>query len=167
MPRPGAGRLATWFCRRHLKTDQGAAGWFLGTVATPEIIWGHVVVVSSCTEGAGAASAVGQASPGVTQIGNLDPLVLGQEPTADLPDREPLHRRHDTDDLAATIGLVTTSPLKRFMELRERGRSILAAAREVGVSRTTGNMDDSADRATARPGFPGLPAVALYAPACD
>jgi transposase, IS30 family len=27
----------------------------------------------------------------------------------------------------------------RFMELRERGWSILAAAREVGVSRTTGN----------------------------
>jgi IS30 family transposase len=28
---------------------------------------------------------------------------------------------------------------QRFMELRERGWSILAAAREVGVSRTTGN----------------------------
>jgi IS30 family transposase len=28
---------------------------------------------------------------------------------------------------------------QRFIELRERGWSILAAAREVGVSRTTGN----------------------------
>jgi transposase len=28
---------------------------------------------------------------------------------------------------------------QRFVELRERGWSILAAAREVGVSRTTGN----------------------------
>ena len=50
---------------------------------------GCVVVVSSCEEGAGAASAVGQASA--------------------------------------------------VVELRERGWSILAAAREIGVSRTTGN----------------------------
>ena len=28
---------------------------------------------------------------------------------------------------------------QRFMELRERGRTVIAAAREVGVSRTAGN----------------------------
>src|ERR1700728_4556918 len=50
-------------CQRQAKSDPWSAGRFLATVATAsEILGGCVVFVSSCEEGAGAASAVGQAS---------------------------------------------------------------------------------------------------------
>jgi hypothetical protein len=50
-------------CQRRLNFDPLAAWRFLATVATTsEILGGCVVIVSSCGEGAWAASAVGQAS---------------------------------------------------------------------------------------------------------
>lgn len=49
-------------CQCRLKTGPVVPRWFLLTVATPPRFWSRVVVVSSCEEGAGAASAVGQAS---------------------------------------------------------------------------------------------------------
>jgi len=56
--RPPAGR-----CQRHSNLDPVTAWRFLATVATTsEILGGCVVIVASCEEGAGAASAVGQAS---------------------------------------------------------------------------------------------------------
>jgi hypothetical protein len=47
----------------------------------------------------------------VAQIGDLDPLVLGQEPRADPTHCQPLQRRHEPDDLAATVRLVTARPV--------------------------------------------------------
>jgi hypothetical protein len=56
----------------------------------------------------------------VTQIGDLDPLVLRQEPQADPTHCQPLQRRYEPDDLTAAVRLVTTRPV---------------------VSRRTGNPD--------------------------
>src|SRR4051812_42188320 len=45
------------------------------------------------------------------QIGDLDPFVLRQIPRADLPDRQPLQRRHEPDDLALAVGLISAGPV--------------------------------------------------------
>ena len=47
----------------------------------------------------------------VAQIGNLDPLLLRQEPRADLTYSQPLQRRYKPDDLTEAVGLVTTRPV--------------------------------------------------------
>ena len=44
------------------KLNRARQGGFYRRSQHSEIIWSHVVVVSSCEEGAGAASAVGQAA---------------------------------------------------------------------------------------------------------
>jgi|SoiMetStandDraft_5_1073268.scaffolds.fasta_scaffold92225_1 hypothetical protein len=43
----------------------------------------------------------------VMQIGDLDPLVLRQEPRANLTHRQPLQRRYRSDDLTVAVSLVT------------------------------------------------------------
>ena len=47
----------------------------------------------------------------VTQIGDLDPLLLRQEPWTDLTHCQPLQRTDESDDLTASVGLVTTRPV--------------------------------------------------------
>jgi hypothetical protein len=47
----------------------------------------------------------------MVQIGDLDPLVLRQEPRADLTHSQPLQRSYGPDDLTMTVGLVTTRPV--------------------------------------------------------
>jgi len=51
------------------------------------------------------------AQAGVTQVGHLDPLLLGQEPWADLTNREPFQRRHEADHRALAVRLVATGPV--------------------------------------------------------
>jgi hypothetical protein len=41
----------------------------------------------------------------VVQVGDLDPLVLRQDPTADLPHRESFQRRDEPDGVAVPVGL--------------------------------------------------------------
>ena len=48
----------------------------------------------------------------LAQVGDLDPLVLRQEPAADLAHRQPLERRHEPGDLPAAVGLVTARPVR-------------------------------------------------------
>src|SRR5262245_1104597 len=64
---------------------------------------------------------------GALQVGDLDPLVLRQEPTADLPHREPLQRRDEPDRRAVMVGLVTASPVvprgPRNADLPRRGEN--------------------------------------------
>src|ERR1700733_13463489 len=45
------------------------------------------------------------------QVRDLDPLVLRQEPAADLADGQPVQRAHETADLAAAVGLVAARPV--------------------------------------------------------
>ena len=47
----------------------------------------------------------------VTQIGDLDPLLLRQEPRADLTHGQPLQRRYEPGDLAVAVDLVTARPI--------------------------------------------------------
>src|SRR5215217_1730031 len=47
----------------------------------------------------------------VTQIGDLDPLLLRQEPRADLTHGQPLQRRDEPGDLAVAVSLVTARPV--------------------------------------------------------
>ena len=49
--------------------------------------------------------------PRVAQIGDLDPLLLRQEPRADLTHGQPLQRRDEPDDLTEAVGLVTARPV--------------------------------------------------------
>jgi len=53
----------------------------------------------------------------VTQIGDLDPLLLRHEPRADLTHRQPLQRSHEPDYLTLPVGLVATGQL--FPVVRE------------------------------------------------
>jgi hypothetical protein len=47
----------------------------------------------------------------MAQIRDLDPLLLRQEPRADLTNCQPLQRRYQTNDLTMPVGLVTTRPV--------------------------------------------------------
>ena len=48
----------------------------------------------------------------MVEVGDLDPLTLGQEPATDLTDREPFKRRHEPDHLTASVDLVATDPVR-------------------------------------------------------
>jgi hypothetical protein len=63
----------------------------------------------------------------VAQIGNLDPLVLRQEPRADLTHSQPLQHRYEPDDLTVAVGLVTTRP-------------VVSVVRETPTSRAAARM---------------------------
>ena len=52
------------------------------------------------------------AQPGLTQIGDLDALVLGQVARADLTDRQPIQRRDEPDHHTVAIDLVPTRPVR-------------------------------------------------------
>ena len=51
------------------------------------------------------------AQPRVPQISDLDPLVLRQEPVADLADSQPLQRGHEPRHPAMAVGLVAARPV--------------------------------------------------------
>jgi hypothetical protein len=51
------------------------------------------------------------AQPGMAQIGDLDPLVLGEVPTADLTHRQTLQGGHEPDETAAAVDLVAAGPV--------------------------------------------------------
>ena len=53
-----------------------------------------------------------QAQPGLTQIGDLDALVLGQVARADLADRQPIQRRDEPDHHTVAVDLVTARPVR-------------------------------------------------------
>jgi hypothetical protein len=71
----------------------------------------------------------------MAQIGNLDPLVLRQEPRADPTHSQPLQRRYKPDDLTAAVRLITTRPV---------------------VPRRTGNADLTSGGENAPPSFTQL-----------
>lgn len=51
------------------------------------------------------------AQPGTAQVGDLDPPLLGQEPSADLANREPVQPWHEADENTVAADLVPTRPV--------------------------------------------------------
>jgi hypothetical protein len=51
------------------------------------------------------------AHTGAIKIRDLDALILGEEPGADLAHRQPIQRRHEADDLAGTVLAIALRPV--------------------------------------------------------
>jgi hypothetical protein len=90
------------------------------------------------------------AQAAMTQICDLDPLVLGQESGADLAHSQPVERRDETDSLPTAVGLVATGPVvpgrPRDANLASRGQDAPPTTTQLHEPLTLGGL-----RPTTRP----------------